>query len=350
MSPLFSFKYIPKGRRISFCGLHFSLSLNSPLQRFFRPLISVIIPVYNVEKYLPQCLDSLLKQNFLPFEAVCVNDGSTDDSGKILNSYAAKDWRIHIINQSNRGLSAARNTGLKKARGRYILFVDSDDFLHPDALLSLYRQITLHNTDICLFGYFPYAGNNAKTAVLPAEYYKEDENSVFNYQKISEQIFDRVAVWNKLYRRELICKHNIGFPEGCVFEDIIFHIKTITSASGICLLNRAFYYYRTDNEKSITNLSVANTQIFDFVKAADMVYNYLHEKELWPSLSAHFCHFLLNHTNWHLKRATGKNKHQLAEKILSWINCHNDVYPAMDADPLLQSFYISLQEKSDKKN
>lgn len=139
MIRLFSLEYTPKGRKITFCGFRFSISLRSRMQMFFRPLISVIVPVYNVEKYLPQCLDSLIKQTFLPFEIICVNDGSTDGCNEILSRYAAKDRRIRLICQNNRGLSAARNAGLKKAKGQYVLFVDSDDFLHPETLSSLYR-------------------------------------------------------------------------------------------------------------------------------------------------------------------------------------------------------------------
>lgn len=116
MIRLFSLEYTPKGRKITFCGFRFSISLRSRMQMFFRPLISVIVPVYNVEKYLPQCLDSLIKQTFLPFEIICVNDGSTDGCNEILSRYAAKDRRIRLICQNNRGLSAARNAGLKKPK------------------------------------------------------------------------------------------------------------------------------------------------------------------------------------------------------------------------------------------
>ena len=227
-----------------------------------------------------KCLDSLIKQTFLPFEIICVNDGSTDGCNEILSRYAAKDRRIRLICQNNRGLSAARNAGLKKAKGQYVLFVDSDDLLHPETLSSLY--------------------------------------------------------WCKLYRRGFIRKRKIEFPEGFVFEDVIFHIKTITSAGKICLLNRPLYCYRTDNAASITHVSAATTQLLDIVEAFDMVYDYLKEKKLLPSLSLHFCRFLYDHAGWHLKRAAEKPQKQLAEKTLSWINRHDDIRQTINADPVLQ--------------
>lgn len=346
MAKLFSLEYTPKGRKIAFCGLHFSLSLRSRMQMFLQPLVSVIVPVYNVEKYLPQCLDNLLRQNFLPFEIICVNDGSTDSCSEILRRYAAKDRRIHLICQNNRGLSAARNAGLKKAKGQYVLFVDSDDFLHPETLSSLYRQIIHCNADICIFGYFPYDDDGVKTANLPAAHYRKNENSTFTYQQIIGQIFSRVAVWCKLYRLDFIRKHKIEFPEGLVFEDVIFHIKTITSAEKICLLNRPLYYYRTDNTASITHVSAATSQLFDIVEAFDMVYKYLKKEKLLSSLSLYFCRFLYDHAGWHLKRAAQKQKKQLAEKILSWISCHDDIYQTISTDPVLQSFYTSLTSEN----
>ena len=105
------------------------------------PKISVIIPVYNVEEYLPVCLDSVLAQTFSDFEAVCVNDGSPDNSAAILEKYAKKDARIKVVSRPNGGLSAARNTGLENACGEYIYFLDSDDYIHPQLLEILYKKI-----------------------------------------------------------------------------------------------------------------------------------------------------------------------------------------------------------------
>ena len=186
------------------------------------------------------------------------------------------------------------------------------------------------------------------TALKPptCPHYGKNENDAFTYQQISGKIFSRVAVWCKLYRRGFIRKRKIEFPEGFVFEDVIFHIKTITSAGKICLLNRPLYCYRTDNAASITHVSAATTQLLDIVEAFDMVYDYLKEKKLLPSLSLHFCRFLYDHAGWHLKRAAEKPQKQLAEKTLSWINRHDDIRQTINADPVLQSFYSSLSPEN----
>ena len=105
------------------------------------PLISVIVPIYNVEEYLSGCLESILSQNFSDFEIICIDDGSTDESGSILEMYASKDSRIRTVHQENKGLSSARNVGLDMARGEYIAFCDSDDYYHPDFLKKLYYNI-----------------------------------------------------------------------------------------------------------------------------------------------------------------------------------------------------------------
>ena len=120
------------------------------------PEISIIIPCYKVEKYLPRCLDSVLSQTFSDFEAICVNDGSPDSCGEILADYAAKDSRIKILTQQNQGLSMARNNGLKLARGNFIYFLDSDDFIHPQLLEITHALALQHQADMVSFAYKSY--------------------------------------------------------------------------------------------------------------------------------------------------------------------------------------------------
>ena len=115
--------------------------------------VSVIIPIYNVEKYLPECLDSLLAQTYPHWQAICVNDGSKDNSLQILQQYAAKDKRFSIINQANQGLSMARNNGLKQAEGEYVYFLDSDDSLHPQCLEAAYSCAEKYQAEMVCFGF-----------------------------------------------------------------------------------------------------------------------------------------------------------------------------------------------------
>lgn len=126
-------------------------SVNKHNDISFLPKVSVIVPVYNVEKYLSECLESLINQTLSDIEIICVNDGSTDDSRNVLERYAASDKRIAVVNQTNKGLSAARNSGVKTARGRYLYFLDSDDFIDRNALEYLYQEAEKYRLDILYF-------------------------------------------------------------------------------------------------------------------------------------------------------------------------------------------------------
>lgn len=211
--------------------------------------VSVIVPVYNTEGFLQKCLDSLTNQTLEDIEIICVNDGSTDNSLKILQEYATKDKRIKIINQENKKQGAARNAGMKIATGEYIGFVDSDDWIDLDFYEKLYNAATGHNFDIAL-------GTNirAKKNVNKKRLNITDEKE---YKTVQEK-FDVNIQWknpcptNKIYRRELFSKHNIKWPEGVFCEDKLFTIKAVYYANGIVTVPNVNYYY-FDNPKSTVN-------------------------------------------------------------------------------------------------
>ena len=199
--------------------------------------ISVIIPVYNVEKYLARCLDSVVGQTFRDIEIICVNDGSTDESASIAEQYAKKDGRISLINQENKGLSAARNAGMRIARGKYIGFVDSDDWIDLDFLEKLYNAAESCGADAACSeirrphasGKNPYKLKFESSQVL---------STVSDKYKVLE-IPRRCYVWNKIYLRSELERQNLKFVEGRMFEDIyftprfLFNCKKITTVSGV---------------------------------------------------------------------------------------------------------------------
>ena len=169
------------------------------------PQISVIIPVYNTEKYLPACLDSVCSQSFQDIEIICINDGSPDKSGEILAKYAEQDKRIVVVNQENKGLSGARNTGIQKANGQWICFVDSDDRIPNFALQTLYQIAQTTNSDIVM------SEKRLSHPVLSsgAIHWQVHTNIMEDFVN-NPDVFS--AVWNKLYRSELIKDHQ--FIEG----------------------------------------------------------------------------------------------------------------------------------------
>ncbi|MBR1825203.1 MAG: glycosyltransferase [Alphaproteobacteria bacterium] len=242
------------------------------------PLVSVIIPVYNVEQHLRKCLDSVLEQTFRDMEVICVNDGSTDGSAAILEEYAAKDKRFKIITQKNQGLSAARNNGLAVATAKHIAYVDSDDFVHPRFLEILYSAATENDADVAGCN-FCKIFNDAQLPNLsetqPREY-KPALNVLMNRRN-----FIHFNVWNKLYKQELIS--DIPFVDGIYFEDWVYNCCVFAKARNFVWINEKLYGYRI-SDNSIMRSSFTGKKLADYVEGIHCVRKFYKEKypQLWP--------------------------------------------------------------------
>lgn len=217
-----------------------------------KPKVSVIIPVYNVEKYLKGCLDSLLAQTFKDYEALCVNDGSTDNSLLILQEYADRDDRIKIITQENKGLSGARNIGMDNVAGEYMFFLDSDDYIHPQTLEFLHKCALEHNIELVAAG---YKGNPELYKPMSANLIYEDIKQEI-YNKPLEAYFKEYKtklpgmVWTKLYKAELI--KDIRFIEGRLYEDEYFTAMVMERCKSLVRLDFAMYNYYYGRGDAIT--------------------------------------------------------------------------------------------------
>ena len=229
--------------------------INNPID------ISVIVPVYNVEEYLPACIDSLLHQGEVHLEIILIDDGSTDNSGAIADQYAKQDSRIKVIHQENRGLSCARNTGIDESRGKYIAFVDSDDWIMENSLCQLY-QIAVENQCDIVKGDFQYnqQDRNVKSPFNPVP--KELLNTVLSGNEcfcglVKSRAFVPM-VWSYLYRRDYIEQIKMRFEEGIIHEDELWTPLVLCQALRIVIIDLVFYYYR-QREDSIMESS--NTQI-----------------------------------------------------------------------------------------
>lgn len=207
-------------------------------------MISIVVPVYNVEKYLRECLDSLLGQEFQDCEILLVNDGSTDLSPAICQEYAARDGRVRVIHQENQGLSAARNTGIEAAQGEYLLFVDSDDYLPEGALSTLHALAVEHHADFVAGIFLRLLENgNIRPARLRdpihgAEVYTGDAK-MDNYIRVPKQTN---SVTGKLFARELF--REIRFPVGKLFEDVFVTYRLVHAAKCLVLTETPSYVYR----------------------------------------------------------------------------------------------------------
>lgn len=207
-----------------------------------EPLISVIVPVYKTEAYLPACLDSICGQTYRNLEIICVDDESPDRSGEILEEYAKKDSRIKVIHRKNGGLSAARNSGLAAATGDWVTGVDSDDYLTPDIYERAVEKLS-EQVDVLIFGtqcfyegvVEPAPGREAYLE-LPEECLMEQGNPGLTHLN--------VCFWNKLWRRAFVMEHGITFPEGLIHEDEYFYRCLAPRARGVYVLPHVGYMYR----------------------------------------------------------------------------------------------------------
>lgn len=200
--------------------------------------LSVIIPVYNVEKTLHRCVESVLKQSFQNFEMILVDDGSKDNSAIMVDEIALTDNRISVIHQSNQGLSAARNTGIKAATGRYITFIDSDDFIAQDTFKGIMELLNTHpEYDILEFSVIEKYGSTAQHSLILKDCVYHNKREYW----LKGQAYRHAYAWNKIYRRELF--ENIEFPKGKNFEDAHTLPKLINAAKTIATTSLGTYYY-----------------------------------------------------------------------------------------------------------
>lgn len=225
------------------------------------PEISVIAPVYNVEKYLRECIDSMIAQTFTNWEFLLIDDGSPDNSGAICDEYAAKDPRIRVIHKPNEGVSRARNTGLRAATGRYIMFLDSDDWIEKDMLHDLYTHAVEADADCATSGiWYFYEDGRANQVYLPPEGSFDAQHDFNEWFTAFDENFIFCSQWNKLYRKSLLEEHNIFQEERfCILEDCTFIMDVITHCRKIVCLNKAYYHYRHTANFSLMKKYNANS-------------------------------------------------------------------------------------------
>ena len=222
------------------------------------PIISIIIPAYNLQDYIGRCLDSVLAQSFKDFEAIIINDGSDDATGEICDSYRRKDHRIKLINQKNRGLGCARNRGLDNAKGELIAFVDGDDVLHPQYLEILYSLATESDADIVVCNYIKGCDEN----LLRMKNYniQKSDIKVIDKQSLLNKMYNEhpfITVWAKIYRRNMI---KSGMVARGIGEDVEFNSRMYFIADKVVYVDYPLYLWVTRN-RSLSNSSFNGTDL-----------------------------------------------------------------------------------------
>lgn len=233
------------------------------------PKLSVVIPVYNVEPYLRECLDSVLSQSYADWEAVCVNDGSTDGSATILEEYAAKDQRIQVITRSNGGLSAARNTGMNAAQGEYILFLDSDDWLESNALEVV--VCSLNGEDMLCFSGRRFVEEtktfNFADELLEKAY--ESGMEYYNENALQSRDFAFECVVLRAYKRNFLTDNGLWFKEGIYHEDDLFTPVACCFAKRVKQIQACLYNYRVRANSITTNVTNKAKRLRDYLEIAN---------------------------------------------------------------------------------
>lgn len=213
--------------------------------------ISVVVPVYNVEKYLKECIDSIINQTLEDIEIICVNDGSTDSSLEILNNYAKKDSRIIVINKSNSGYGHTMNMGLNAATGEYVGIIESDDFADKNMFEDLYKLAKEYDADIVKGDWYNYWSKN-KFARKNNRISSAKTLKLTNSKQDKSLLRINPSVWSAIYKKEFLNKYNIRFLEtpGASYQDLAFSFKIFALAERVILTDKAYLYYRQDNMNS----------------------------------------------------------------------------------------------------
>lgn len=242
------------------------------------PSVSILVPAFNVEKYMRQCLDSLVNQTLDEIQIICINDGSTDSTPSIIREYARNDDRIEIISKENTGYGNSMNLGLSYARGEYVGIVEPDDFADVSMFEKLYEAAKKNNADVVKSNYYEHKSDNAPDQDAFVENLNRcTYNKIFSPRKCHQVLYMRPAIWSAIYRREYLEEKSIRFLEtpGASFQDTGFNFKALTSTERVYLVKEGYLHYRTDNAASS-------------VKAMSKVFCICDEyEEMWRYARAH---------------------------------------------------------------
>lgn len=270
--------------------------------------VSVIIPVYNVEKYIEECLGSLVNQTLKDIEIIVINDGSPDNSQKIIDKYAKKDKRIVSIIQENSRIGKTRNNGLLRATGEYIAYVDSDDYVESEMLEKMYNKAKENDSDIVISAYYTLEEETNKREFVPInkKILDEPENENLKY-------FNWIAPWVKMCKRELLIDNNITFLEKINYEDVPFSFKLMSVTNKIAYINEPFYNYRIRRDSVMTSNNMPKNR--DLMVAFDEVIDYFKKKKIYKKHYQELSFVALNEiylsTNVRIIRSTIKKSEKI---------------------------------------
>lgn len=282
------------------------------------PKVSVIVPVFNSEDLLSNCLDSIRNQTLDDIEVICVDDGSSDDSLKILNEFSEADSRFKVFQQENAGAGAARNRAIVESRGEFILFVDSDDTIESETCERLYEQASRLDCDLVLFNSMRHFPNGRDLNLI---HFRKNEDinyqiRVFDYEYFRDRIFDGEygVIWNKFYKSSFIKENHITFPGHKIYNDVEFHVKTTLLAKKISYVDGIFYHYNRQGHSSLQTSFVKTEKAMVFFDVLHGIVDFLIENDLFDEFREEFVNFTIFELRNKLNSIDDKSKEEFFEK------------------------------------
>lgn len=295
--------------------------------------ISVIIPVYNIQQHLRECLDSVLGQSYPHLQVICVDDGSTDESPAILAQYAQKDNRVQVIRQQNAGPGAARNTGLEAATGEYVIFLDSDDWFEPDFLEKMVDTAVREGADVAICRAVEFDTNSGRE--LPSEWMMKKQylpgKLAFAPQEMADHLFQFTygMPWDKFYRRELLTSSGIRYPALKNSEDLAFVYPTLLAAKRIAVVDEVLIHHRINRMASVSNSRCGQPEAP--YEAFQIVKEYLEQHQLMDTYRRSFLNWAMEFLVWHISNMSQRDiqKQYLNTLRHQWLpQLHFEEHPA----------------------
>ena len=295
--------------------------------------ISVIIPVYNIQQHLRECLDSVLGQSYPHLQVICVDDGSTDESPAILAEYAQKDPRVQVIRQQNAGPGAARNTGLEAAKGEYVIFLDSDDWFEPDFLAKMVDTAQREGADVAICRAVEFDTNSGRE--LPSEWMMKKQylpgKLAFAPQEMADHLFQFTygMPWDKFYRRELLTSSGIRYPALKNSEDLAFVYPTLLAAKRIAVVDQVLIHHRINRMASVSNSRCGQPEAP--YEAFQIVKEYLEQHQLMDTYRRSFLNWAMEFLVWHISNMSQRDiqRQYLQTLRRQWLpQLHFEEHPA----------------------
>ena len=276
--------------------------------------VSVLVPIYNVEEFLPECLDSLVRQTLKEVEIICINDGSTDKSPEIIKKYMAKDKRVKIIDKKNSGYGDSMNRGLKKATGEYVGIVESDDFIELDAFEKMYNIAKKHNVEVVKSNFYEYLTEKHKDIGKSDMFLPQDTGKVIDPREHRHVFYEQPSIWSAIYRNDFLKENDVEFlpSPGASYQDAGFNFKVWASARRAYFIDDAFLHYRQDNPNSSVK---SDGKIYAVKDEYDEVEKYLKERGLMDEYGHTLTAMRFSSYIWNMKRLTSKAAREFGKTV-----------------------------------